>query len=65
MPAFAEPAPWYKWQSITGQTVCAGNRVLPGPITRATEAQEWRRWQDKLLAAKLAVGPSPAQRTAR
>ncbi|MDR0379137.1 MAG: hypothetical protein LBI62_04210 [Candidatus Accumulibacter sp.] len=29
LPASAAPAPWYKWQSITGDTVCA--QTSPGP----------------------------------
>lgn len=29
LPAGAEPAPWYRWQSVTGDTVCA--QTSPGP----------------------------------
>lgn len=29
LPVRAEPAPWYRWQSVTGDTVCA--QTSPGP----------------------------------
>lgn len=29
LPVGAEPAPWYKWRSVTGDTVCA--QTSPGP----------------------------------
>jgi hypothetical protein len=28
-PAWAAPAPWYRWQSVTGEKVCA--QTSPGP----------------------------------
>jgi hypothetical protein len=28
-PAWAAPAPWYRWQSVTGAKVCA--QTSPGP----------------------------------
>ncbi|MEF2278518.1 hypothetical protein V3W47_09395 [Deinococcus sp. YIM 134068] len=36
---------------------CAGNTRLPGPITLETEAQEYTRWQQKVRAANVTLGP--------
>lgn len=36
---------------------CKNNTALPGTITRAMEAQEFARWQAKLRASNVVVGP--------
>lgn len=38
---------------------CTGTVHLPAPITPATEAQEWKSWQQKLQRQRLVVGPLP------
>jgi hypothetical protein len=42
---------------------CLHNEHLPNPITRATEAQEWALWQQK-LRGRLGAGGEPLARTA-
>ncbi|MFC5850070.1 hypothetical protein [Deinococcus petrolearius] len=37
-------------------TYCAGNTAVRAPITRAMEAQEFGRWQEKLRTARVVVG---------
>ena len=44
---------------------CQGTVHLPAPVTPATEANEWTRWQQKLKLNHLAVGPVPARRPAK
>ncbi|THF67629.1 hypothetical protein E7T06_20230 [Deinococcus sp. Arct2-2] len=36
---------------------CKNNTALPGTITRAMEAQEFERWQAKLRASNVVIGP--------
>ncbi|WP_189089797.1 hypothetical protein [Deinococcus ruber] len=40
------------------QSRCQGNTILAGPITLATEAQEFVLWQQKLQAANVVLGPT-------
>lgn len=54
----AQNAMWFPdcAQTKAGKSRCTGNQVLPGPITLQTEKQEYKRWQDKLRGARVAVG---------
>lgn len=42
---------------LDGRTKCDGNRALPAPITRETEAAEFQRWQSKVGANNVRIGP--------
>jgi hypothetical protein len=44
---------------------CIGTVHLPGPITPATEAREWKSWQQKLRQKGLVIGPLPLKKPAR
>ncbi len=44
---------------------CTGTVHLPDPITSATEAREWKTWQQKLRQKRVAVGPLPLKKPAR
>jgi hypothetical protein len=39
-------------------TVWTGNKLLPDPITKATEAGEWQLWQQSLTKYKVKIGPT-------
>ena len=43
-----------------GVSLCTGNVALPGPITTAMEFAEYGRWQAKLAAAGISLGPDIA-----
>jgi hypothetical protein len=48
----------------TGACVpCTGTVHLPGPVTPATEAAEWTRWQHQLHRAGVRVGPQSATKS--
>ncbi len=36
---------------------CVGNKRLSGPVTLAMEKQEYKRWQEKVQDARVALGP--------
>jgi hypothetical protein len=40
-----------------GQSLCTGNRTIPGPITQTMERAEYTRWQAKVQGARIAIGP--------
>ncbi|WP_027483719.1 hypothetical protein [Deinococcus pimensis] len=42
-----------------GESLCTGNETIPGPITQTLERAELGRWQAKLTAADVVVGPQP------
>jgi hypothetical protein len=44
---------------------CTGTVHLAGPITPATEALEWKSWQQKLRQKAVTVGPLPLKKSAR
>ena len=55
-----DPGPDRQDQSPGACEPCTGTVHLPDPVTRATEENEWRSWQQKLRRAGVAVGPGPA-----
>jgi hypothetical protein len=59
------PAPDRQDLSEGACAPCAGTVHLPGPITPATEAREWRSWQQKLRQKRVVVGPLPLKKPAR
>jgi hypothetical protein len=44
---------------------CTGTVHLPSPITPATEALEWKSWQQKLRQKNIIVGPLSLKKPAR
>ena len=59
------PAPERQDLSPNACAPCTGTVHLPGPITPATEEQEWKSWQQKLRQKGVVVGPLPAPKSAR
>lgn len=53
------PAPDRQDLSPDHCATCTGTVHLPNPVTLATEAAEWVRWQRKLRQAHLTLGPRP------
>ncbi|MDV6373627.1 hypothetical protein [Deinococcus arenicola] len=48
---------WLPSCTPAARSVCGGNRAWPGSVTPLIERTELVRWQQKLLAAKITVGP--------
>ena len=58
----SSPYPDRQDLSADACATCAATEHLPGPITPATEAAEWARWQQKLRQQDVTVGPLPGGR---
>ena len=53
----SSPAPDRQDLSPDHCASCTGTEHLSNPVTLATEAAEWARWQRKLRQAHLRLGP--------